>query len=398
MSPNSPSLNPSPAPSEDPDNFYIRKTYAQLDSIGVDGDGFEEGVERTRARLAQSSKPPPPRLPNHDLSEAELQVLRSVDRFGFYSTQAGERQILLQKCSPLSFYKHNETSTTPSAPSVPQIPPALANETERSRIEKWERMIIPVQRNANTWRINKLKEHKFKQRVYKGIPDRWRRAAWDLMISSFRGRINHGKMTDLLNEPSEFDIQIDLDVPRTITGHVMFRTRYGLGQRALFNVLHCFSLHCGECGYCQGMGPIAATFLSYVEAEKAHEWMCYLHTAYSMHSVFRPGFPGLLENIYLQEVLMKRMMPGVYAAFQTHNISTTSYATKWYITLFANSLPFQSQLRLWDAFLLEGQDVIVAMALASFGLPKKTSFRKLRLSRQYCRYCHRSSYRRTTTS
>jgi hypothetical protein len=98
-----------------------------------------------------------------------------------------------------------------------------------------------------------------------------------------------------------------------------------------------------------------------------------------MHSIFRPGFPGLLENIYLQEVLMKRMIPGVYAAFvstpyttwlilkvfeqQKHNISTTSYATKWYITLFANSLPFQSQLRLWDAFLLEGQDIIVVMAL-----------------------------------
>jgi len=60
---------------------------------------------------------------------------------------------------------------------------------------------------------------------------------------------------------------------------------------------------------------------------------------------------------------MKRMMPGVYAAFQKHSISTTSYATKWYITLFANSLPFQSQLRLWDAFLLEGQDIIVVMAL-----------------------------------
>lgn len=45
-------------------------------------------------------------------------------------------------------------------------------------------------------------------------------------------------------------------------------------------------------------------------------------------------------------------------------ISTTSYATKWYITLFANSVPFQTQLRLWDAFLLEGRDVFILTAVA----------------------------------
>lgn len=37
-------------------------------------------------------------------------------------------------------------------------------------------------------------------------------------------------------------------------------------QRSLFHVLHCFSMYCQECGYCQGMGPIAATLLSYFDA------------------------------------------------------------------------------------------------------------------------------------
>ena len=32
-----------------------------------------------------------------------------------------------------------------------------------------------------------------------------------------------------IEKPSSYDIQIDLDVPRTISGHVLFRTRYGLG-------------------------------------------------------------------------------------------------------------------------------------------------------------------------
>jgi len=61
---------------------------------------------------------------------------------------------------------------------------------------------------------------------------------------------------------------------------------------------------------------------------------------------------------------MESTMPAVYVAFKNHMISTTAYATKWYITLFANSVPFQTQLRLWDAFLLEGYDVYVAVAVA----------------------------------
>lgn len=46
-------------------------------------------------------------------------------------------------------------------------------------------------------------------------------------------------------------------------------------------------------------------------------------------------------------------------------ISSTSYTTKWFITLFANTVPFQTQLRIWDAFFLEGKDALV---MASVGI------------------------------
>lgn len=45
-------------------------------------------------------------------------------------------------------------------------------------------------------------------------------------------------------------------------------------------------------------------------------------------------------------------------------VSTSSFATKWYITLFSTTLPFQTQLRLWDAFFLEGPDLLVVVSLA----------------------------------
>lgn len=112
------------------------------------------------------------------------------------------------------------------------------------------------------------------------------------------------------------------------------------------------------------MGPIAAMLLCYFEPERAYAFLVLLHDAYHMHSIFSPGFPGLLESIYVQERIMEEMLPDVYAAFKKHMISTTSYATKWYITLFANSVPFQTLLRLWDVFLLEGPDLFVVVAIA----------------------------------
>ena len=137
-------------------------------------------------------------------------------------------------------------------------------------------------------------------------------------------------------------------------------------QRSLFHVLHCFSLLCSDCGYVQGIGPIAATLICYFFPSQVYAILARLHSHpfYSLHSIFLPGFPGLLEAIYVQERIVERSMPDVYASFKKNMISTTSYATKWYITLFANAVTFQCQLRLQDMFLLEGKDVFVAVAVA----------------------------------
>ena len=89
--------------------------------------------------------------------------------------------------------------------------------------------------NIESWGIKASKESKLRERVYKGIPDRWRAATWELLMSRFSG-LGKQEMAALgaqyretLDKPSTYDIQIDLDVPRTISGHIMFRTRYGSG-------------------------------------------------------------------------------------------------------------------------------------------------------------------------
>ncbi|KAK7056212.1 hypothetical protein VNI00_002764 [Paramarasmius palmivorus] len=387
-----------PSEGEDMDAFHVRNTYAQLDISGVKGDGYEDGVERTRARVGGSRASQLNALAalgdgtekKGDLDERELIALGSVDRYGFFTMPSHDRLVLLSS-TPLTRRLALNTPPGPkdastSGTTLSSLPPPQPPVKETSRIGKWTRMIKPRKRevggNVDAWMVKPSKEGKLRERTYKGIPDRWRHAAWELFMSrnsyadmySEDGR--HAKETltllrleedfrEALDKPSTYDIQIDLDVPRTISGHVLFRTRYGAGQRSLFHVLHCFSLRCSTCGYVQGMGPIAATLLCYFPPSHVYATLVRLHSSpvYALHTIFAPGFPGLLEAIYVQERITKEFMPAVYKAFGDMGVSTTSYATKWYITLFANSVSFQTQLRIWDAFLLEGKDVFVVLAV-----------------------------------
>ncbi|KDN49252.1 RabGAP/TBC [Tilletiaria anomala UBC 951] len=287
---------------------------------------------------------------------------------GLDAFAADEEVNAAQKAAEVGFSKRNSAESQ-------------LRKKELGRIAKWEKMLVPIKsvdEPATRFKLSaNTNARKVRRRVFKGIPDRWRAAVWEALIRQQvetlkgKGWQQSSQATSKLHSfaqamhlPSSHDVQIDLDVPRTINGHILFHTRYGLGQRNLFRVLHTFSLLCDACAYCQGMGPIAATFLCYLLPEQAYTSMVGLHDAYGLHKVFKPGFPGLVELFYVQRQLMQAFMPDVLAKLDGHMITTSSYATKWYITLFNSVVPFDTQLRIWDAFLLEGPSVLVIVALA----------------------------------
>ncbi|KAI9366457.1 rab-GTPase-TBC domain-containing protein [Pilaira anomala] len=146
-----------------------------------------------------------------------------------------------------------------------------AKEKEVERSEKWAKMSESVMihdEHAHSFTFSE----KFKKRVYKGIPDCWRREAWYYLVTdSLRNAKNDFKLRSTYNElllkESSHERQIDLDIPRTLGDHIMFKQRYGSGQRALFNVLRAFANYDEEVGYCQGMTNIVATILMYCEEE-----------------------------------------------------------------------------------------------------------------------------------
>ncbi|XMA16883.1 hypothetical protein WAI453_009674 [Rhynchosporium graminicola] len=237
-----------------------------------------------------------------------------------------------------------------------------AKEVERA--EKWKKMAKTVKRGKDGEGMAfefDASSPKLIDRTWKGIPDRWRASAWHSFLST-SAKKRKDSATDeqiiaafhaLLNQSSADDVQIDMDVPRTINQHIMFRRRYRGGQRLLFRVLHCLSLYFPDTGYVQGMASIVATLLCYYDEEMTFVMVVRLWNLRGLDKLYEEGFPGL--NAALDEFQTQWLSPGpVSEKLVEMAIEPTAYGIRWYLTLFNYSIPFAAQLRVWDIFMLLG--------------------------------------------
>lgn len=265
------------------------------------------------------------------------------------------------------------TTTTAGTYAPLSTPQARRKEVERQ--EKWRKMAHEVPAKPGivgggmTFSFDTASP-KLIERTWKGIPDTWRATAWYCFLATSVEKHNRrhphspclsdedlNAMYDEYQERnSPDDVQIDIDVPRTISSHIMFRRRYRGGQRLLFRVLHAMSMHFAETGYVQGMAALAATFLAYYEEEKAFIMLVRLWELRGLEKLYKYGFGGLMEalddfeKLWLGEGELKKKLDDLM-------IGPTAYGTRWYLTLFNYSIPFPSQLRVWDVFMLLGDDL-----------------------------------------
>jgi len=239
---------------------------------------------------------------------------------------------------------------------------------ERARLDKWQKMARTDSRGkALSGKGGGMRftfdtsDPKLISRTWKGIPDQWRAAAWHSFLSASARKRGIGASDDeliskfysLQDKDSADDVQIDMDVPRTINQHVMFRRRYKGGQRLLFRVLHAIGLYFPDTGYVQGMASLAATLLSYFEEERAFVMMVRLWQLRGLEQLFETGFGGLMQAL---SDLEKDWLKGgdVARKLEQLGVDSTAYGTRWYLTLFNMSIPFPAQLRVWDVFILLG--------------------------------------------
>jgi hypothetical protein len=179
---------------------------------------------------------------------------------------------------------------------------------EWARSEKWRRMAKLVNSGPDGEGMEfefDVAHPKLIDRTWKGIPDVWRATAWRCFLNASAKKVE-GSPTEaslveafqrLVGEGSADDVQIDMDVPRTINSHIMFRKRYRGGQRLLFRVLHCLALYFPDTGYVQGMASLAATLLCYYDEEKTFIMCVRLWTLRGLDKLYAHGFAGLMSAL-----------------------------------------------------------------------------------------------------
>jgi hypothetical protein len=179
---------------------------------------------------------------------------------------------------------------------------------EWDRAEKWRKMakIMKMGKDGEGMEFDfDVRSPKLIERTWKGIPDRWRAAAWYSFLSTSAKKKKDsateeqiiGTFHKLQHHGSADDVQIDIDVPRTINSHIMFRRRYRGGQRLLFRVLHALSLYFPDIGYVQGMASLAATLLCYYDEEKTFVMLVRMWTLRGLSKLYEPGFAGLMAAL-----------------------------------------------------------------------------------------------------
>ncbi|KAJ1953738.1 hypothetical protein IWQ62_005921, partial [Dispira parvispora] len=201
-------------------------------------------------------------------------------------------------------------------------------------------------------------------RVRAGIPPRLRGMVWQTLSHSTSTHLQP-LYSQLLTDRSSHEKIIIRDLSRTFPHVPVFRQEGGEGQKRLFNVLKAYSLYDSEVGYCQGLGFILGPLLLNMPECEAFCVLVRLMETYDMRTMFTENMSGLHLRLYQFETLFKEALPELTQHFDRHNVSVTSYASSWFLSLFAYIFPLNLVFRIMDLVFTEGApETIIRVGLA----------------------------------
>lgn len=152
---------------------------------------------------------------------------------------------------------------------------------------------------------------------------------------------------------------IRIDLPRTFPENIFFESI----RTPLFNVLIAYSNHNKDIGYCQGLNYIAGLILLVTKNEEWTFWLLKVLVEQITSSYHTKTMTGLITDIaVLRELLMERV-PDVCEHLERCGLPCAVITTKWFICMFAEVLPIETVLRVWDCLFHEGSKVLHIAAM-----------------------------------
>ena len=202
----------------------------------------------------------------------------------------------------------------------------------------------------------------FKNLIRKGIPICSRPLIWNALLN-IEQKISKGnnfyqealKLKEVI--PENYVQAIEKDIPRT------FKNCSLLNPRALSNVLYAFAAAHPDIYYCQSLNFIAAIFIIVLGEEPAYWALSTIVEDFLPSDYYTTGMHGFRVDLKLFEIILSERVPEVFKHAQHLHHEWIFTASGWLLTLFSNSFPVTTVLRIWDSFLLEGPKIIYRVAI-----------------------------------
>ncbi|XP_033761397.1 uncharacterized protein LOC117343169 [Pecten maximus] len=219
-----------------------------------------------------------------------------------------------------------------------------------------------------------------------GIPDRFRKQVWRQLIfyrvkdtMDQKGMYYFRNLCNALPDSpmaSCYRKQISLDLMRTMPSNTKFSMAGSKGIMDLQDVLLAFCVHNPAIGYCQGMNFIVGMALLFMDAHDAF-WMLVAFTEqFFQKHYFDHNLIGAQSDQHVFKDILAEKLPHLNRHLDSIDIEISTVTLNWFLAIFFDAVPFQTLLRIWDCFLLEGPKVLFRFTLAILKMNEKEILQK----------------------
>ncbi|GAB1597315.1 uncharacterized protein LOC115223623 [Argonauta hians] len=232
-------------------------------------------------------------------------------------------------------------------------------------------------KNINTpteWWKNRKKKKELKLLGRKGIPDQFRGKLWSHFIKLKMENLMSDKglhyFSNLCNiqidcqSAAKYRRQVLVDLLRTMPNNVKFSSAESKGIMDLQDILLAYCVHNPTIGYCQGMNFFAAMCLLFMNAQDSFWALVAITECYFPKHYFDNNLIGAQADQFILRDLVRAILPNLADHLEKRDIELSTITLTWFMAIFFDSVPFQTLLRIWDCFIIEGPKVLFRFSVA----------------------------------